>query len=96
MWSEAKGGQLVFSEQKSIWSTLKYVKKLLLKAHGPKPVTKAFQRQSTGVLVLFLIAETNTHNSESVRPQANESCSSNHIIQKKKAQSGQLDQNLKW
>ena len=60
MWSEVKGGQLVFSEQ-TIWTTLRYLKKLLLKAHGPKSVTKAFQRQSMGVLELFLIAETKTH-----------------------------------
>ena len=48
-----------------------------------------------GVLVLFLTAETKTHYSESVRPQAKESYSTNHIIQNKKAQYGHLDHNLK-
>lgn len=72
------------------------MKKLLLKAHGPKPVIKAFQRQNTGVLVLFLIAETKTHHSENVRPWAKESYSTNHIIQNKKAQYGHLNHNLKW
>ena len=95
MWSEVKGGQLVFSEQKTIWTTLRYLEKLRLKAHGPKSVIKAFQRQSMGVLVLFLTAETKTHYSESVRPQAKESYSTNHIIQNKKAQYGHLDNNLK-
>ena len=95
VWSQVKGGQLVFSEQKTIWTTLRYLKKLLLKAHGPQSVIKAFQRQSMGVSVLFLIAENKTHYSESVRPQPKESYSTNHIIQNKKAQYGHLDHNLK-
>lgn len=59
MWSEVKGGQLVFPDWKNIWSTLRYIKKLLLNACRPKPAIKASQRQRMGALLSFLIAETN-------------------------------------
>lgn len=49
-----------------------------------------------GALMSLRTAETNKHNSESVRPQTKESSSSNHIIQNKQAQSERLNQNLKW
>lgn len=64
----------------------------LLKACGQEPVTK----QSIGALTSFLTAETNTHSSESVRPQTKESGSSNHIFQNKQAPSEHLEQNLTW